>query len=70
MKSSLENKLRISEIVVYTQNEKIPQKPVYEKFYVGKTAAVILSKIFLLKNAKKKLVNFIMLEIFEFYIMG
>ena len=29
------------------------QKSVYEKFYVHEIAAVILSKIFFLKNAKK-----------------
>ena len=32
---------------------RIPQKLVYEKFYVRETAAVYLSKSYLLKNAKK-----------------
>ena len=31
----------------------IPQKIVYEKFYVHEIAAVNLSKIYFLKNAKK-----------------
>ena len=31
----------------------IPQKVVYEKFYVREIAAVNLSKIYFLKNAKK-----------------
>ena len=31
----------------------IPQKPVYKKFYVHEIAAVNLSKIYFLKNAKK-----------------
>ena len=31
----------------------IPQKLVYEKFYVHEIAAVNLSKIYFLKNAKK-----------------
>ena len=31
----------------------IQQKLVYEKFYVHEIAAVILSKIYFLKNAKK-----------------
>ena len=31
----------------------IPQKLVYEKFYVHEIAAVDLSKIYFLKNAKK-----------------
>ena len=31
----------------------IPQKLVYEKFYVNEIAAVDLSKIYFLKNAKK-----------------
>ena len=35
------------------KRQQIPQKRVYEKFYVHEIAAVNLSKIYFLKNAKK-----------------
>ena len=40
-------------VILNTKWLQIPQKVVYEKFYVHKIAAVDLSKIYVLKNAMK-----------------
>ena len=54
-KGNLENKLRIFEIILNTKWKdcKSHKNLMYEKFYVHEIAAVNLSKIYFLKNAKK-----------------
>ena len=44
---------RISNFKHKMKRQQIPQKPVYEKFYVHEITAVNLWKIYFLKNAKK-----------------
>ena len=52
-KKNSSSSFRRSSFKYKMERSEIPQKLVYEKFYVHEIAAVNLSKLYFLKNAKK-----------------